>query len=140
MSPTAKVSGEAGSAAMWRLGTPGLSAAKHHCHVTTTARGFEICWNKPRGESAHRARRARQQRGDTMTLRSNITIASTAAALAALAVAAPVSAGGDKVAFPEDHEAGVLFTTDGRADDKQLPEVYTSAATSCATMPGVPRP
>src|SRR5262249_28450000 len=119
-----------------RLGTPGLSAAKHHCHVTTTARGFEICWNKPRGESAHRARRARQQRGDTMTLRSNITIASTAAALAALAVAAPVSAGGAKVAFPENHEAGVLFTTVDRADNKQFREFYTSAAALDAAKKG----
>jgi cytochrome P460 len=63
-----------------------------------------------------------------MTLRSNITIASAAAALAALAVAAPASAGGDKVAFPENHEAGVLFTTVDRADNKQFREFYANAA------------
>jgi len=71
-----------------------------------------------------------------MTLRSNITITSAAAALAALAVAAPVSAGGDKVAFPENHEAGVLFTTVDRADNKQFREFYASAAALDASKKG----
>ena len=75
-----------------------------------------------------------------MILRSNITIASAAAALAALAVAAPVSAGGDKVAFPESHEASVLFTTVDRADNKQFREFYTSAAALDAAKKGEPLP
>jgi hypothetical protein len=75
-----------------------------------------------------------------MTLRSNITITSAAAALAALAVAAPVSAGGDKVAFPENHEAGVLFTTVDRADNKQFREFYTSQAALDAAQKGQPLP
>ena len=75
-----------------------------------------------------------------MTLRSNITIASAAAALAALAIAAPVRAGGDKVAFPENHEAGVLFTTVDRADNKQFREFYASAAALDAAKKGEPLP
>ena len=63
-----------------------------------------------------------------MTIRTSITIASLAGALAALAVIVPVRAGGDKVAFPENHAAGVLFTTVDRADNKQFREFYTSAA------------
>jgi len=46
-----------------------------------------------------------------MTIRTSVTIASIAGAVAALAVIVPVRAGGDKVAFPENHAAGVLFTT-----------------------------
>ena len=40
-----------------------------------------------------------------MTIRTSITIASIAGAVAALAVIVPVRAGGDKVAFPENHAA-----------------------------------
>jgi len=39
----------------------------------------------------------------------------------------PACAGGDKVAFPENHAAGVLFTTVDRPDNKQFRELYTSA-------------
>ena len=75
-----------------------------------------------------------------MTIRSYLIIASAAAALAALAIAAPVRAGGDKIAFPESHEAGVLFTTVDRADNKQFREFYTSAAALDAAKKGEPLP
>ena len=39
----------------------------------------------------------------------------------------PACAGGDKVAFPENHAACVLFTTVDRPDNKQFRELYTSA-------------
>src|SRR5262249_51794898 len=78
--------------------------------------------------------------GESMTIPSCITIAAAAAALAALAIAAPVRAGGDKIGFPENHEAGVLFTTVDRADNKQFREFYTSAAALDAAKKGEPLP
>ena len=73
-------------------------------------------------------------------IRSCVTIASVAGALAALAIVVPVRAGGDKVAFPADYEKGVLFTTVDRADNKQHREVYTSAAALAAARKGEPLP
>ena len=74
-----------------------------------------------------------------MTFRSYVILACGAAALAALVV--PVRAGGDKVAFPDNHEAaGVLFTTVDRADNKQFREFYTSAAALEAAKKGEPLP
>ena len=75
-----------------------------------------------------------------MTIRTSVTIASIAGAAAALAVIVPVRAGGDKVAFPENHAAGVLFTTVDRADNKQFREFYTSAAALDAAKKGEPLP
>ncbi len=75
-----------------------------------------------------------------MTIRTSITIASIAGAVAALAVVGPVRAGGDKVAFPDNHAAGVLFTTVDRADNKQFREFYTSAAALDAAKKGEPLP
>lgn len=72
-----------------------------------------------------------------MTIRSTITIA---VAMAALVAAGPARAGGDKVAFPENHEAGVLFSTLDRADRKQFLEFYTSAAALDAAKKGEPLP
>jgi hypothetical protein len=73
-----------------------------------------------------------------MTLRSYAILASAAITLAAVAI--PVRAGGDKVAFPENHEAGVLFTTVDRADNKQFREFYSSAAALEAAKKGEPLP
>ena len=73
-------------------------------------------------------------------IRSCVTIASVAGALAALAIVVPVRAGGDKVAFPADYEKGVLFTTVDRADNKQHREFYTSAAALEAARKGEPLP
>ena len=75
-----------------------------------------------------------------MTIRNYVTIAAAAAALAALAIAGPVGAGGDKVAFPENHETSVLFTTVDRADNKQFREFYTSAPALEAAKKGEPLP
>ena len=75
-----------------------------------------------------------------MTIRTFVTIASIAGAAAALAAIGPVRAGGDKVAFPEGHAAGVLFTTVDRADNKQFREFYTSAAALDAAKKGEPLP
>ena len=61
-----------------------------------------------------------------MTIRIHVTAASIAAAVAAFAAVVPARAGGDKVAFPENYAAGVLYTTVDRADNKQYRELYAS--------------
>ena len=60
-----------------------------------------------------------------MTIRLHVAVASVAAA-AALAAIIPARAGGDKIAFPDKHEAGVLFVTLDRPDNKQFREFYAS--------------
>src|SRR5262249_41630896 len=118
---------------------------QHHQHVTTAVWGFEypltqaaVSATRCIRTDASRARR--QQGGDTMTIRTAITIASVAGTLAALAAIGPVRAGGDKVAFPENHAAGVLFTTVDRADNKQSREFSASAAAIDAAKKGEPLP
>jgi cytochrome P460 len=74
-----------------------------------------------------------------MTTHTHATIASIAT-LAAFTIIGPVCAGGDKVAFPENYEAGVLFTTVDRPDNKQFREFYTSAAVLEAAKKGEPLP
>jgi hypothetical protein len=61
-----------------------------------------------------------------MSTRIHIAIASGAAAGIAAAVIAPVLAGGDKIAFPENHAQGVLYATVDRADNKQFRELYVN--------------
>jgi cytochrome P460 len=69
------------------------------------------------------------------SIRIHVTIAAVAGA-AALAAIIPVHAGGDKVAFPDNHAAGVLFTTVDRPDNKQFREFYTSAEALDAARKG----
>jgi len=121
---------------MRRIRWHAASRGKHHRHVTTALFGFEICC----GGSRARYAAPGNNWGDTMTIRTFVTIASIAGAVAALAVIVPVRAGGDKVAFPENHAAGVLFTTVDRADNKQFREFYTSAAALDAAKKGEPLP
>src|SRR5262249_17657079 len=95
----------------------------------------------PHAASARmRAGHGESQGGDTMTTRPAIAIAPAAGTLAALAAIVPVRAGGDKVAFPDNHAAGVLFTTVDRADNKQFREFYASAAALDAAKKGEPLP
>ena len=75
-----------------------------------------------------------------MTVRIHVTVASIATAVAAFAAIVPACAGGDKVAFPENHAAGVLFTTVDRPDNKQFRELYTSAEALDAAKKGEPLP
>ena len=75
-----------------------------------------------------------------MTVRIHVTVASVATAVAAFAAVVPACAGGDKVAFPENHAAGVLFTTVDRPDNKQFRELYTSAEALDAAKKGEPLP
>src|SRR5262245_39407541 len=138
MSPTAKVSGDVASADMASADMVSDPARPVSCGKASPA-----CYNRhARLRNMLNAQRVarkpghRQEGGDTMIIRNYVTIT---AAAAALAIAGPVGAGGDKVAFPESHEAGVLFTTVDRADNKQFREVYTSAAALEAAKQGEPR-
>ncbi len=65
-----------------------------------------------------------------------------AALLLALAagLSTAVVAGGDRVKFPENYAAGVLYTTVDRADVKQFRELYTSPQAIAAAKAGMPLP
>src|SRR5262245_63343827 len=96
----------------WRAVSHGsiTSMLQPPCRVSNILQHKQPC--PPHAASARmRAGRGESQGGDTMmTIRTAITIASVAGTVAALAAIVPVRAGGDKVAFPDNHAAGVLFT------------------------------
>ena len=62
-----------------------------------------------------------------------------ACALATL-VTVVARAGGDKVAFPQNYDKGVLYTTVDRADNKQFRELYAPASAIEAAKKGQPMP
>ena len=72
-----------------------------------------------------------------MTLRKAFSLTALAAVGAGI-LTLPVSAGGDKVTFPQDY--GVLFTTVDRADIKQFRELYAPQAAIDAAKKGQPMP
>jgi plastocyanin len=61
-------------------------------------------------------------------------------AFAALFFALPALAGGDKVAFPEGYEKGVLYGTVDRYDVKQYRELWSNKAAVDAVKAGKPIP
>ena len=65
---------------------------------------------------------------------------STLAACGALAWTAQVTAGGEKVAFPDGYDKGVLYATVDRHDIKQYRELYTSKESLDAVRRGQPIP
>ena len=67
-------------------------------------------------------------------------IATALIGVGVFALATQVRAGGDKVAFPEGFDKGVLFTTVDRADNKQFREFYASQAALDAAKKGQPLP
>ena len=75
-----------------------------------------------------------------MTSHRHVALATLTGAIATLAVAGAVSAGGDKVVFPENYAQGVLYTTLDRADNKQYRELYGPAAALEAAKKGEPLP
>jgi hypothetical protein len=75
-----------------------------------------------------------------MTSKTIFAIASTVGCIASIVAASQVQAGGDKVAFPEGFEKGVLYTTVDRNDNKQYRELYTSQAAIDAAKRGEPLP
>ena len=69
-----------------------------------------------------------------------LPVATALVGVGVFALATQVRAGGDKVAYPDNHAAGVLFTTVDRPDNKQFREFYTSAAALDAARKGEPLP
>ena len=67
-------------------------------------------------------------------------IATALVGLGVVVFASHVRAGGDKIAFPEGFDKGVLYTTVDRADNKQYREIYTSPAAVAAAKKGEPMP
>jgi hypothetical protein len=75
-----------------------------------------------------------------MKTRSKLTVAGIALSVAALALAAQVRAGGDRVAFPESYAKGVVYLTLDKPDNKQVREYFTSPAAAEAAKKGAPLP
>ena len=75
-----------------------------------------------------------------MTMRTHVTLAAIAGTAAALAIAMQARAGGDKVAFPADHDKGVLYATVDRPDNKQYRELFAPRAAVEAAKKGQPLP
>jgi hypothetical protein len=67
-------------------------------------------------------------------------VATALVGLGIVAFASHVKAGGDKVAFPENYDKGVLYTTVDRADNKQYRELYTTPGAVEAAKKGEPLP
>jgi len=63
-----------------------------------------------------------------------------ATALAGVALAAAVQAGGDNVKFPENYAKGVLYTTVDRPDNKQYRELFSTPEAIEALKAGKPIP
>ncbi len=75
-----------------------------------------------------------------MKHRQTAIAVSMIAACCALAWTAQVTAGGEKVAFPDGYDKGVLYATVDRHDIKQYRELYTSKESLDAVRRGQPIP
>jgi len=78
-----------------------------------------------------------------MAMHARTTVAAAAMATSAavtLAILGPVSAGGDKIAFPESYASGVMYMTFDGAANKTFRELYTSPAAFAAAKQGEPLP
>jgi len=80
----------------------------------------------------------------TMPIRMTMPALATTAAAAALAVTlagiVPISAGGDKIAFPADYGKGVMYFTFDAPPNKTFRELYVSQAAIDAAKKGEPLP
>src|ERR1700686_1008366 len=72
--------------------------------------------------------------------KSRIAITATVAIVAALAAAASVHAGSDKITFPNDYAKGVVYKTEDRPDNKQVRELFISREAVEAARHGAPLP
>ena len=75
-----------------------------------------------------------------MNSKKSIAVAAALGGVAGLALAIQVRAGGDKVAFPENYAAGILYGTVDRYDTKQYREQYVMPAAIEAVHKGQPIP
>ena len=78
--------------------------------------------------------------GGVMQIKTAIVLACGIVGLAALGMAVQARAGGDKVAFPENYDKGVMYTTVDRADNKQYRELFTTPEAIEAAKKGEPLP
>jgi hypothetical protein len=78
--------------------------------------------------------------GATMTFDKSIWALPALTSITAVLVAFSARAGGDKVAFPDNHASGVMYTTIDRADNKQFRELFVSPAAIEAAKQGTPLP
>ena len=69
-----------------------------------------------------------------------ITITATVVIVAALAAAASVRAGSDKIAFPNDYAKGVVYKSEDRPDNKQVRELFITREAVEAVRRGAPLP
>jgi plastocyanin len=81
-----------------------------------------------------------REREETMRSLTSIAAATLLGGVAGLTLAIQVRAGGDKVVFPENHAAGVMYGTLDRYDIKQYRELYSTAAAVDAVRKGEPIP
>jgi hypothetical protein len=72
--------------------------------------------------------------------KSRIAVTATVAIIAALAAAASVRAGSERIAFPNDYTKGVVYKTEDRADNKQVREFFVSREAVEAAREGAPLP
>jgi Cytochrome P460 len=76
-----------------------------------------------------------------MTTRKSAAVTAALGTIAVSMLAAQVRAGGDKVAFPENHAGGTLYTTVDRPDNKQYRELFVSPPAALeAAKKGEPLP
>ena len=71
---------------------------------------------------------------------SRNAISATIAIVAALAAAASVRAGSDKIAFPNDYARGVVYKSEDRSDNKQVRELFITREAVEAVRRGAPLP
>jgi hypothetical protein len=72
--------------------------------------------------------------------KSRIAITATVSIVAALAAAASVHAGSDKIAFPNDYAKGVVYKSEDRPDNKQVRELFITREAVEAVRRGAPLP
>jgi plastocyanin len=81
-----------------------------------------------------------QRQEGRKAMKKSIALAAALGGMAGLVLAIQVRAGGDKVAFPENYAAGVLYGTVDRYDNKQYRELYATPAAVDAARSGQPIP
>ena len=75
-----------------------------------------------------------------MKVFTTLALSTALAGAAAAVIGAGARAGGEKVAFPDTYDKGVLYTTVDRADNKHYREFYAPRAAIEAAKKGQPMP
>ena len=72
--------------------------------------------------------------------KSKIATTATVAMVAALAAAASVRAGSERIALPNDYAKGVVYKTEDRPENKQVREIFITRDAVAAVREGAPLP